>query len=231
MLKILSWNIRQGGGTRVNKIRKCIAEVKPHILALNEWRNNAAGMELRVALLRMGYIHQFVPPSTSENAVCIISKFPFNGLLCQEADSHFPNNIIIGQFDAFDLISVYLPHKKKHVLFDFLIDRIRKAERPSIIVGDYNTGHNGIDQKGSSFWYTDELEDLESLGMKDAFRHLHGSVKEYSWFSHQGNGYRYDHTYMSDVLTPFISRCEYLHPYREAGISDHAPMLLVLGNS
>ena len=229
MLKILSWNIRQGGGSRIKEIQKCINEVNPQILALSEWRNNAAGLEIRLSLLRKGYIHQFVPPSTTENAVSIFSKYPFGGILCQEADDSFPNNVIKGKFDAFDLYSVYLPHKKKHTLFEYLTEAVKTEERPSIIVGDYNTGINGIDQKGNSFWYTEELEELQTTGMIDAYRHLHGATEMYSWYSHQGNGYRYDHSYISEELMPLITRCEYLQKYREAGVSDHAPMLLVLG--
>jgi len=229
MLKILSWNIRQGGGSRIKGIIKSIKEIDPHILGLSEWQNNAAGLEMRIALLRMGYLYQFVPPTSTNNAVFLASKFPFSGLLCSEADSNFPNNIIMGRFDAFDLYTVYLPHKKKHVLFQYLIERIRQSDRSTIIVGDYNTGHNGIDQKGNSFWYTEELEELESTGMTDAFRLVHGDIEMYSWYSHQGNGFRYDHSYISEDLKGLVIGCNYLSSYREVGISDHSPMILSLG--
>jgi len=229
MLKILSWNIRQGGGSRIKGILKSIKEVNPHIIGLSEWRNNAAGLEMRIALLRMGYLYQFVPPTTTANAVFLASKYAFSGLLCSEADANFPNNIVMGKFDAFDLYVVYLPHKKRHSLFPYLIERVKQSNRSTIIVGDYNTGHNGIDQKGNSFWYTDDLEELESSGMKDAFRMVHGNAEIYSWYSHQGNGYRYDHSYISEDLTDLIANCEYLHTFREEGISDHSPMLLSLG--
>jgi len=97
-----------------------------------------------------------------------------------------------------------------------------------ILAGDINTGKNGIDQAGKSFWYTDKLEALEAAGYVDAFRSKHGDREEYSWYSHQGNGYRYDHTYVHEALIPFIQDCDYSHTEREAKLSDHALMLLDL---
>jgi len=136
--------------------------------------------------------------------------------------------VLIDDFGTFRLIGVYLPHKKKHVLFDLLQE---DAEAPGnlIIAGDFNTGKNLVDQKGNSFWYTENLAQLEEAGMTDAFRHVHGDVKEYSWFSHQGNGFRYDHTYVSSDLLPVVSQCGYDHSVREEGLSDHSAMVLRLG--
>lgn len=229
MLKILSWNIRQGGGSRSQGILNAIQKIDPQILALNEWRNNSASIQMRYALLRQGYLHQFTPNSPSNyNSVFLASKFDFATSLYKTEDANYPYNIICGHFDAFEVFSVYLPHKKKHQLFPVLIEEVKSRPLPSIIVGDYNTGHNFIDQKGNSFWYEAELQQLESENMVDAFRHVHKDKKDYSWYSHQGNGFRYDHTYVEDTLCPWISGCRYLHEYREDKLSDHSPMLLVL---
>lgn len=229
MLKILSWNIRQGGGTRINKITKALQNNDADILVLSEFRNNDSGLKIRYNLLRMGYRYQNVTAALkNDNAVASFSKLPCNQFLFPKADSNFSHNVLISEFEAFDLVGVYLPHKKKHKLFDFLIQQAQN-EKPSIIVGDYNTGKNHIDQVGDSFWYTDKLEALENNGYIDAFRQLNGDIKEYSWFSHQGNLYRYDHTFIHKDLLPIVKSCYYLHPWREEGLSDHSPMILELG--
>ena len=85
-----------------------------------------------------------------------------------------------------------------------------------------------MDQKGSSFWYTDELKKLNDLDLHDAFRHVHGDVESYSWYSHHGNGYRYDHTYVHKDLLPLVKQCDYIHEAREEKWSDHSPMILEL---
>ena len=229
MFDILSWNIRQGGGSRLTKIVKSIEELKPEVVALSEYRNNKSGIQLRTSLLRLGYRYQVVSHAERDvNSAIFASRYPCSQSIFPKCDENYDHSIVCGRLPVFDIYSVYFPHKKKHKLFEFLIEDELKPDRPAIIVGDYNTGKNHIDQVGNSFWYTDQLIDLEKLGYVDAFRHVHGDVKEYSWFSHQGNGYRYDHSYVSEALLPFIADCKYLHEWREAGLSDHSPMVLTL---
>lgn len=230
MIKILSWNIRQGGGSRLLQIVKAIEAQAPAVLALSEFRNNQSGIQLRTALLKHDYRYQVVTAAKSnDNSVLIASRFPFDSSVFPKADDEFPHNVVMAEFSAFYILAVYLPHKKKHKLFDFLIEQVKARTKPCIIVGDYNTGKNYIDQKGNSFWYTDDLEALEKTGMVDAFRHLHGDMLDYSWYSHQGNGFRYDHSYVEEALLPLVQSCYYLHQYREAKVSDHSPMMLEIG--
>ena len=103
-----------------------------------------------------------------------------------KATLNMDGNIVCASFDAFDLYGVYLPHKKKHQLFDFFLNHL-PSQKASIIAGDFNSGINGLDQKGKSFWYEDELIALNEIDYVDAFRLKNGQVQEYSWFSHQGN--------------------------------------------
>lgn len=228
MFDILSWNIRQGGGSRFAKIVKSVEKLAPEVVAFSEFRNNKVGIQLRTALLRMGYRYQVVSHAKNDvNSAILASKYPCSTSIFPKCDPEYDHNIVCGRLPAFDIYSVYFPHKKKHRLFDFLIED-ELSERPAIIVGDFNTGKNGIDQVGNSFWYTDELVALEKLGYVDAFRLIQGDIKEYSWLSHQKNGYRYDHTYISESLSPFVADCKYLHEWREEGLSDHSPMLLTL---
>ncbi len=229
MFKLLSWNIRQGGGKRVEKIIATIAEHNPHVVIFSEFRNNKQGALLRTRLLMQGYIHQFTTASKSDtNSVLILSKLHGNSQLFRNDSGEFPDNLVKVEFDAFFVIGMYLPHKKKHILFDVLINQA-KLDKPGIFAGDFNTGNNYIVQKSNSFWYTDHLETLEAIGYVDAFRIVYPDQEEYSWFSHQGNGYRYDHTWLHEDLKPLIKDCYYDQSLREAGVSDHAPMILELG--
>ena len=229
MIKFLSWNIQQGGGSRVHGIIKFILKQKPNVVVLSEFRNNAQGILIRNKLLESKYLYQYVSLQESNtNSVLIASKFPCNSRLFLNTNLDYAHDVIATDFDAFHLYGVYLPHKKKHKLFDLLNQEIQNFS-PAIIMGDFNTGKNFIDQKGDSFWYTEDLKKLEQKGMHDAFRHLHGEVETYSWFSHQGNGYRYDHIYVHEDLLPIVSACDYLHQAREDKLSDHSPMVLSLG--
>lgn len=229
MLSILSWNIRQGGGTRVAKITMQLKTFNADIVVLSEYRNNDSGMKIRASLLNHGYRFQQVSNAPkSDNSVAIFSKLPCNHWLYPQADPTYMHNVIASEYEAFKLYGMYLPHKKKHVLFDFLLSEAQ-ALTAGIMVGDFNSGINKVDQAGNSFWYEDELKALSGLGYRDAFRVKHGDVREYSWYSHKGNGYRYDHTYVHENLVPIVKNCYYLHAWREEGLSDHSPMVLELG--
>ena len=229
MFSILSWNILQGGGSRVNLILQQISMLQPTVCILSEFRNNESGLQLRYGLLRAGYQHQFVTQAQKDdNSVLIVSVLPCNSQLHPSSDPLYSQNILSVEFDIFKIMGVYLPHKKKHALFEYLLDHFKNSDKPYIIAGDFNSGINGIDQVGNSFWYEDQLKEMNKIGYIDAFRLLHGDAREYSWYSHQGNGFRYDHTYIHECLSPVIKECYYLSEWREQKYSDHAPMVLKL---
>jgi len=230
MFKLLSWNIQQGGGTRIASIARALHKENATCIILSEFKNNDSGQQLRGFLMKAGYKIQLVHASPANiNSVLIASKLSVDCKLHATSDVNFPHAIIEAVYPAFRVFGVYLPHKKKHKLLPYLLENIKADSTPAIIAGDFNTGINGVDQKGDSFWYSEYLKKLTEAGVGDAFRHLHGDVKEYSWYSHQGNGYRYDHTYASETLFPIIKKCYYLHDWRERKLSDHSPMILELG--
>jgi len=230
MLKVLSWNIRQGGGSRVSSICQKLINSDSQLIVLSEFRNNSAGASIRHKLLLAGYRHQYVSNSKpSENSAAVFSKIKGSSFSLPIVDSKYHENMVGVSFAAFDIIGVYLPHKKKHQLFDSILQQTSKEVcKPRIICGDFNTGFNFIDQAGDSFWYTDKMKALGDASYVDAFRLIHADKKEFSWFSHQGNGYRYDHTYIHSDISPLVSNCYYLHEWREEKLSDHSPMILEL---
>lgn len=226
MLSILSWNIQHGGGTRTKEILSFIKKIKAEVVVLSEFRHNKNGRFLRNKLMDLGYPFQFVSTAIEDlSSVLIASKLPGNSQLFVDRKLEFDHAIIGVEYPAFKLYGVYLPHKKKHSLFDLIQEEL-DGPKPSILLGDFNTGVNFVDQKGDSFWYTQELKRLEKIGMQDAFRYLHEDVKVYSWYSHQGNGYRYDHIYAQEDLLPLIKECDYIHEVRAQKWSDHSAMLI-----
>jgi exodeoxyribonuclease III len=230
MFSVFSWNILQGGGSRLLSILHEIDKIKPTVLVFSEYHNNESGISLRQGILRQGYRHQLVTNAApSENSVLIASMLPCDSEQHPTSDKEFGSNIISAHFELFSIMGVYLPHKKKHTLFDFILDHVEQSTKPYIIVGDYNSGINGIDQSGDSFWYEDKMKALQSKGYIDAFRLKNGDTRAYSWYSHQGNGFRYDHTFLHHSLQGIVTECKYIHELRERKISDHSPMYLKLG--
>jgi len=65
------------------------------------------------------------------------------------------------------------------------------------------------------------IAELPVLGWRDAFRSLHGyERRDRSWVSKVGYGWRLDHLIVSPEVEPVA--CEYVHEWREQGLSDHS---------
>lgn len=68
------------------------------------------------------------------------------------------------------------------------------------------------------------IRGLEPQGWRDAFRTLHGyGPRDRSWTWPNGGGYRLDHVIVSREID--VARCEYVHAWRELGLSDHSALL------
>ena len=127
------------------------------------------------------------------------------------------------------------------------------SQRPRILCGDFNTPQEEMPdgevmtwaQKRSKKeelvtrrnfrggdgrrWDAAERNILLGLAhydLPDVFRALHGyKVKEFSWYVERENlviGRRFDHIFASAGLRP--ESCNYLHKFREEGLSDHSPV-------
>ena len=60
-MKITTWNIRHGGGTRINEIIKWIKSHETDYFVITEYRNNENGVLLSKALAECGYVFQLMP--------------------------------------------------------------------------------------------------------------------------------------------------------------------------
>jgi exonuclease III len=72
---------------------------------------------------------------------------------------------------------------------------------------------------------------LADFGLADVFRTLHGYEQEaFSWVLRRNKKEfrrRFDHIFASALLSP--RRCEYIHEWREASLSDHSAIEAVFG--
>lgn len=176
-LKILSWNILQGGGSRIQSIVNFLLEQNADIICLSEFHNNTNGYFLRSSLLKSGWIHQSTGANAAENnTVFVASKIPFESSYPAKNLDTYQDLMIKANFSAFSLYNNYFPHKKEHKLFDILFEELHSNSN-AIIVGDLNTGKNYIDQVGDSFWYQKEFSTLEKNNFIDAFRFFHKEKK------------------------------------------------------
>lgn len=77
-------------------------------------------------------------------------------------------------------------------------------------------------------WEYDFYSNLNKYQLKDAFRHLSPEIQEYSWVGRKGDGYRYDHFFVTSDLIPLVQKCYYYHEPREMKLSDHSALISTL---
>jgi len=233
MNKIITWNLRQGGGKRVNLILECLKEHSDATtIVLTEFRNNKNAVILEEYLRGLGFIHQYKPLAEPQlNSVLIVSKdicsakyFPELGEYSQRVVKVYNNN--------YSIYGCYFPDKDtKKYLFEFLIGELSDHENEKIIItGDINTGKHYIDEKGATFFHSDYIDKFETLNLTDAWRSIHGDKRDFTWYSNAGNGFRLDHFFVYKGLKEKIQSCEYIHKYREQKISDHSMMIIEFEN-
>src|SRR5260370_7448684 len=89
-MRLLAWNIRQGGGSRLARIADALAHHDADILVLSEYRGGEAAVRLLAALASLGYRHATaLAPPAGRSGVLIapLSVFPSP----RESDPAFPD--------------------------------------------------------------------------------------------------------------------------------------------
>ena len=135
--------------------------------------------------------------------------------------------------------ALHIPNKgtgRKYTFHDAVVSLAGCwSHRPAILVGDTNTGWPRLDEEVPCFGPREEafLRSIAALGWADAFRHLRGRARVYSWYSPNGrNGFRLDQAFLNPVLLPRLRRATYSWGgNRSGGLSDHAALLVDLSES
>jgi exodeoxyribonuclease III len=243
-MKILSWNIQHGGGTRDVRIVSAIADHNPDIIALTEFRARP-GMALCQAFAANGWPHiASSSPAGTDNGICVLSRTP---LRCERPSPAPPENAVRWldvdlpeQGFGFTVVHILtsMPGAKdpegtaKTRYWEAMLSAAEaRIAEPLLFVGDFNTGRHGVDEAGATFVCAEHFAQLSALGWIDVWRRFHGSATEYTWYSlpkagAPPTGSRLDHAFAPPSLLPRITACRYSHSEREQKVSDHSVLIL-----
>lgn len=227
-MKIITWNIRHGGGTRIHKIFDVIEKYQnSDVFILTEFRNNKNRDFIKNKFNELGFEFILYPETESNiNTLLIASKKKFNHEFYPSLNEHWHRLIKI-EYENISLFGVYFPQKKeKEKVFKAILSVFEDTKSNIVLGGDLNTGKHYIDERGKSFHCSEYISRIEDQKMIDAWRKINGELKEYSWYSNGGNGFRIDHFFVSNNLK--VRNCYYDHTVRENKFSDHSLMILEL---
>ena len=107
-MRLLAWNIRQGGGFRLPRIADALKRHDADIVVLSEYRGGPSAPRLVTALHALGYRHAttFVPPP-SRNGVLVAARRPFRKHGAVDVGSPEPYRIINVDFATFRLLGTW----------------------------------------------------------------------------------------------------------------------------
>jgi exodeoxyribonuclease III len=230
-MRLLAWNIRQGGGSRLARIADALEHHQADILVLSEYRGSPSAMRLLAELDALGYRYTttLVPPP-GRTGVLIAARCAFceHGTVGAGLDE--PYRMVSVAFASFRLVGVYMQNLLAKVPYwEALIATLGETGGHALAVGDFDTCRPYLDEEAAIDRTAHYMDRIGEIGFCDLWRRRNPELREYSWFSTRGNGFRIDHAFLSDALAACTGTIRYSHEERLARISDHSPLILEFG--
>jgi exonuclease III len=98
----------------------------------------------------------------------------------------------------------------------------------ALAIGDFNTCRAFVDEPGAFDVTARFMDTVQEAGFRDLWRDRYPDGREFSWYSHRGNGFRIDHAFVSPRLIRRVDTISYVHDVRLDGLSDHSMLRLDL---
>ena len=230
-MRLLAWNIRQGGGSRLAGIMDAITRHDADVLILSEYRGGDSAERLRAALKVSGYryVSRLVPPPRCTGVlIAARRRFVERGPVCASVEE--PWRLLDVDLGVLRLTGVYMPNLQKKVPYwQSLVDVFAtRVSGDALAIGDFNTCRAFVDEPGAIDTTAHFMDSMDAIGFRDLWRHRYPDGREFSWYSHRGNGFRIDHAFLSPSLAARAGAIRYSHDERRAGVSDHSILLLDL---
>jgi exodeoxyribonuclease-3 len=240
-LSIFCWNIANPSLERAKKQIEWLEEKEYDVIVLTEVKKSKGCLFIEKYFKDKNYGVAFRHPEGNKYGAMIISRHDLQQSSFDKPIKFLPSRVVLAKVflkgKEFEIIATYIPSrdrsKKKIKRKKKFINRLEKSldsykNRSNIIFcGDFNVLEPDHDPHYSIFkrWEYNFYKRLKNYNFIDAFRSLKPSEKEYSWVGRTGNGYRYDHCFVSKNLLSRINKCYYLHQLRESNLSDHSAII------
>ena len=257
-MKIATWNVNSIKA-HLEAVVRWLGEAKPDVVCLQEIKCEDQNFPVS-AFEELGY-NAAVHGQKTYNGVAILSKLPLENVVrglpgdASDEQARYIQATVIDGANTATVASIYLPNGNpvdspkypyKLAWMDRLIahaKRLIKQEEAFVLTGDYNVIPEAVDAKTPSQWVNDALflpttrakfRELEGLGLTEAFRALHPTVKEqFTFFDYQAgawqrkNGIRIDHALLSPQAADQLKSAHIdVHVRGWEKPSDHVPFVI-----
>jgi exonuclease III len=244
-LRMIVWNIRNPSKYRAIEQCRWLEELDTDLLVLTELKSSQALEYYRDRLASVGYKLFYKLGADSDYLTAIGTRLEASEL--QLSIDFLPQRAIgirLKKKEGCGLkaIGLYVPSRgsverrnidkrrfQKNII-NMLDDLSKRGEVSNLIIGgDLNVVEPNHVPRYSFFgdWEYELYGKFIKIGMIDAFKHLN-SFQDHSWFGKKGEGYRFDHIFVSGDLRNNLTKCYYVGEVRERNLSDHSAMILEL---
>ena len=243
-MRIISWNIRAGGGQRVKLIARQICQWKPDLVALSEFRATRFSQLLADQLGAIGLNKQLTTArmeTPAVNSLLIASRYQLKQIRINPDLDANERWLLTGVNSGHKLTVgvMHVPNRVSGLKYDFLDSIVNIAAKwnfgHGFLLGDTNSGIPGLDEESRVLnereggWF----KSLEAEGWYDVFRQKYGDKKIFSWYSpNGGNGFRLDQVFANQETLPYVKDIKYewgkssSAPDRRDALSDHAAIIV-----
>ena len=231
--RIVSINIRHGGGTRITRLADWIDTIEPSVVVIPEWRDNAPGNIIRDRLTTNGFRTAATTRATPTiYSVLVAAKDLSEGREVTPSTSPGGDLMLIDLMQGVQILGCYFPQRqaKASIFQQCILVAQMNPDVPFVMIGDLNTGRNDLDIEGAGtpFDCADLFQSLHTeADLIDLWRARHGNQQDWTWRS-SVNGFCIDHAFGNKA---FVSRfpafrCFIDHAPRLSGLTDHSAVVL-----
>jgi exodeoxyribonuclease-3 len=251
--KLLCWNVNGIRAIKNKGFLNWLQKESPSVLCLQETKAQPDQLDADLKAPPGYYVYWAYPERKGYSGVALYSKeeprsveYDFGG-----GDINIEGRLIIAEYPAFTLFSVYFPNGKqgperlnyKMKFYDVFLDyadALKKQGKKLVICGDVNTAHKEIDlarpkenSKVSGFLPEERawMDKFISHGYVDTFRRFNKEPDQYTWWDMKSGararnvGWRIDYFFVSENLLSSVTGA-FILP--EVMGSDHCPIGITL---
>jgi exodeoxyribonuclease-3 len=240
-LEVLCWNVRAPAEERAWRQAGWLRHQAADVVVLTECRATRGSRLLAQSLRDSGRTVQFVVPEGREYAVIMACRGPVQPTPLASGLGYLRPRAASARIGSGpEVIGLYVPSRgfdrgeralrKRRFLETVDAALAAGSARGRIVCGDLNVLEPGHVPRYRHVedWESGFYSGLRRHDLVDAYRWLHPDDVEHSWHGRSGDGYRYDHCFVSRDLLPSLRSCSYVHEPREQRLSDHSAMSLEL---
>lgn len=241
-MKILSWNIRAGGGVRAQAIVEFLLAQCADVIALSEFRGTSASVWIAENLSHHGYKYQRTTverSNPSQNSLLVASRYPLRKLCLSKAPVLSSRWLAVNVYAVHPVcvMALHVPNRHTGNKYPFLeaVRNVTASWRglPAVVIGDTNSGRIALDEENPTFNSIEDrwISSMDASGWRDAYRMLQPEGREFTWYSPNGkNGFRLDQMFVHPRLEKKVTH--FSHHWvgdsvgRRDAVSDHAALVL-----